>query len=115
MSRLKSFDYKSPFYYMVTLKRLPNRAPFSEIGPEKACGNAIYKAGGKLIMLCPECFGPRWHPTREKELLCAAGRMPFLSLYDARASQPTRKELYTRCHEMIDLTVAGLTPQSPVV
>ena len=47
---------------------------------EKACGNAIYKAGGALIVLSPEGFAPRWHPPRNKEALCAKGRMLFLSL-----------------------------------
>ena len=75
---------------------------------EKACGNAIAKAGGKLIVLSPEGFGPRWHPPREKEQFCAQGRMLFLSLYEASTRQPTRKELYERCHEMIDLAITTL-------
>ena len=75
---------------------------------EKACGNAIYKAGGKLVVLSPEGFGDRWHPTREKERLCAAGRMLFLSLYAAEKRQPTRAELYERCHTMGDVVVEGL-------
>lgn len=75
---------------------------------EKACGNAIARAGGGLVVLSPEGFGPRWHPPREKERFCAAGRMLFLSLYEATARQPTRKELYDRCHEMVDLAQAGL-------
>ncbi|MGN0845354.1 MAG: hypothetical protein ACI4QT_09075 [Kiritimatiellia bacterium] len=77
---------------------------------EKACGNAIAKAGGKFIVLSPEGFGPRWHPPLEKEKFCAQGRMLLLSLYEAAARQPTRQELYERCHEMIDLARAGLTP-----
>lgn len=76
---------------------------------EKACGNAIAKAGGKFIVLSPEGFGPRWHPPREKEKFCAQGRMLFLSLYEATARQPTRKELYERCHEMVGLALAGLS------
>ncbi len=31
MPRLKGFDYSKPFFYMVTLKRLPGLAPFSQI------------------------------------------------------------------------------------
>ncbi len=31
MPRLKGFDYSRPFFYMVTLKRLPGLAPFSQI------------------------------------------------------------------------------------
>ena len=77
---------------------------------EKACGNAIAKAGGKFIVLSPEGFGPRWNPPLEKEKFCAQGRMLFLSLYEAAARQPTRQELYERCHEMIDLACASLTP-----
>ena len=44
---------------------------------EKACGNAIARAGGGLIVLSPEGFGPRWHPSREKERFCAQGRILF--------------------------------------
>lgn len=76
---------------------------------EKACGNAIARMGGGLIVLSPEGFAPRWHPTREKERFCAQGRMLFLSLYAATPRQPTRAELYQRCHEMIDLAQAGLS------
>ena len=75
---------------------------------EKACGNAIARAGGRLIVLSSEGFGPRWHPSREKERFCAQGRMLFLSLYEATPRQPTRAELYHRCHEMIDLALTGL-------
>ena len=75
---------------------------------EKACGNAIYKAGGSLIVLSPEGFSARWHPSREKERFCAEGRMLFLSLYEAMDRLPTKQELYRRCHEMGDIAVAGL-------
>ena len=69
---------------------------------EKACGNAIARAGGRLVVLSPEGFAPRWHPPREKEKFCAAGRMLFLSLYEPSPRKLTRQELYARCHEMID-------------
>lgn len=108
MGRLRGFDYKSPYFYMVTLKRLKGLAAFSEIGPNGLVENAITRAGGGLVVLSPEGFGPRWHPPREKERFCAAGCMLFLSLYEATARQPTRKELYDRCHEMVDLAQAGL-------
>lgn len=72
---------------------------------EKECGNAIYKAGGSLIVLCPEGFGERWHPTRNKEALCAKGRMLFLTLYEPETKRPDRTTLYKRCHEMGDLIV----------
>jgi hypothetical protein len=75
---------------------------------EKACGNAIAKSGGKWIVLSPEGFGPRWHPPREKERFCAQGRMLFLSLYEADTHKPTKKMLYDRCHEMIDLVCEKL-------
>ena len=70
---------------------------------EKECGNAIFKAGGGLIMLCPEGFGERWHPTRNKEALCAKGRMLFLTLYEAETKRPDKATLYQRCHEMGDI------------
>ena len=57
----------------------------------------------------PEGFSPRWHPPREKERFCAQGRMLFLSLYEASTRKPTRKMLYERCHEMIDLVMAKLS------
>ena len=75
---------------------------------EKACGNAIANAGGRLVVLSPEGFGARWHPRRNHERFCAEGRMLFLSLYPEMARQPTREELYRRCHEMGDIVVEGL-------
>ena len=75
---------------------------------EKICGNAIYKTGGGLIVLSPEGFGERWHPPRNKEALCAKGRMLFLSLYPEMARQPARKELYDRCHEMGDVVASKI-------
>ena len=75
---------------------------------EKACGHAIGEAGGKWVVLSPEGFGERWHPGRQYERFCAEGRMLFLSLYPAMAREPTRQELYRRCHEMGDIVVAGL-------
>ncbi len=79
---------------------------------EKACGNAVFRAGGGLVVLCPDGFHPRWHPPREKERICASGRMLFLSLYEADGRKPSNKTLYDRCHEMIDLVVDGLTPSA---
>ncbi len=70
---------------------------------EKACGNAIYQAGGSLIVLSPEGFAPRWHPPRNKEALCAKGRMLFLSLWEPCAARPDNATLYKRCHEMGDI------------
>ena len=67
---------------------------------EKACGNAIYRAGGSLIVLSPGGFAPRWHPPRNKEALCAQGRMLFLSLWEPCAAKPDNATLYRRCHEM---------------
>ncbi|MBR0459430.1 MAG: hypothetical protein IJJ26_09340 [Victivallales bacterium] len=75
---------------------------------EKACGNAIYQAGGSFIVLSPEGFSPRWHPTRAKEQLCADGRMLFLSLYPPSSQKLDNATLYTRCHEMGDLVVNTL-------
>ena len=34
MHRLRGFDYKRPFFYMVTLKRLTELAAFSQISDE---------------------------------------------------------------------------------
>ena len=70
---------------------------------EKECGNAIYQAGGSLIVLSPDGFGERWHPPRNKEALCAKGRMLFLSLWEANGAKPDKATLYRRCHEMGDV------------
>lgn len=75
---------------------------------EKECGNAIAAAGGKWVVLSPEGFHERWHPPRQYEKYCAAGRMLFLSLYTILNREPTKKELYERCHEMGDIAVASL-------
>jgi len=75
---------------------------------EKACGHALGLAGGCWIVLSPEGFGPRWHPSRKHEQFCAEGRMLFISLYPATAREPTNAELYERCHEMGDLVAAAL-------
>ena len=70
--------------------------------------NAIAAAGGKWVVLSPEGFHERWHPGRQYEKFCAEGRMLFLSLYPVMDRQPTKQELYHRCHEMGDIAVAGL-------
>ena len=75
---------------------------------EKACGNAIFKAGGALIVLHPEGFGERWHPARNKEALCAQGKMLFLSLWEPDTAKPDNATLYKRCHEMGDILSATL-------
>ena len=75
---------------------------------EKECGNAIFQAGGSLVVLSPEGFANRWHPTRNKEALCAEGRMLFLSIYEAQATKLDNATLYRRCHEMGDLAVAAV-------
>jgi hypothetical protein len=76
---------------------------------EKACGNAIFKAGGSFVVLAPGGFPDRWHPPRAKEALCAAGRMLFLSLWPPQPSRPDNATLYRRCHEMGDLILAAKT------
>ena len=74
---------------------------------EKLCGNEIFKAGGALIVLSPEGFGERWHPPRNKEALCAKGRMLFLSLWEPQAAKPDNATLYRRCHEMGDVLLGA--------
>lgn len=67
---------------------------------EKACGHALGLAGGRWVVLSPEGFGERWHPGRQYERFCAEGRMLFLSLWPAMDREPTKSELYKRCHFM---------------
>ena len=70
--RLTGFDYSRPLFYMVTIKCHAGR------------------------------HGERWHPPRNKEALCAKGRMLFLSLWEPQAAKPDNATLYRRCHEMGD-------------
>ena len=44
MARLFGFDYKSPYFYMVTLKALKGAEAFSQIGPKGLIENEITKA-----------------------------------------------------------------------
>lgn len=75
---------------------------------EKACARALGRAGGRWVVLWPEGFGERWHPMRRFERFCAEGRLLFLSLWPERTREPTKAELYQRCHEMGDLLTAEL-------
>lgn len=75
---------------------------------EKACGHALGLSGGRWVVLSPEGFGERWHPGRQYERFCAEGRMLFLSLWPAMTREPTKAELYDRCHLMGDIIVDGL-------
>ena len=75
---------------------------------EKACGHALGLAGGRWIVLSPDGFGERWHPGRQYERYCAEGRMLFISLWPEMAREPTKAELYQRCHEMGDIVMEKL-------
>ena len=76
---------------------------------EKACGHALGLAGGRWIVLSPEGFGERWHPGRQYERYCAEGRMLFISLWPEMTREPTKAELYQRCHEMGDIVMEKLS------
>ena len=63
--RLPGFDYTRPFFYMVTLKRLPGLAAFSEISPEgEVVENAVTRAFKGVLAAfaakwrCVESLGP---------------------------------------------------------
>ena len=75
---------------------------------EKACGNALAKAGGGMVVLSPDGFGARWHPSEKREPFCAEGRMLFLSLYPNQGRKLTNRELHERCHEMGEIVAKGL-------
>ena len=75
---------------------------------EKDCGNAIAKAGGGMVVLSPDGFGDRWHPSEKKERFCVEGRMLFLSLYPPQERKLTNRELHERCHEMGEIVAKGL-------
>ena len=49
MARLFGFDYKSPYFYMVTLKTIKGVEPFSQIGPKGLIENETTKAFNTVI------------------------------------------------------------------
>ena len=90
---------------------------------EGGSGGALALAVGNRVamqehavysVLSPEGFGERWHPSRQYERFCAEGRMLFLSLWPAMTREPTKAELYDRCHLMGDIIVDGLGKPSAV-
>ena len=78
---------------------------------EKACGNVLAKAGGGMVVLSPDGFDARWHPSEKREPFCAEGRMLFLSLYPPLKRQLTNAELHERCHEMGEIVERALGEQ----
>jgi hypothetical protein len=141
MGRLLSFDYTKPYFYMVTLSRLPGLAPFSQITdaaepPRDSRGRARYLIASDLTMafakairgfasnspglwpietfiVMPDHLHLLFHlrDTGAREALCADGRMLYLSLYAPEAAQPDNATLYRRCHEMGDAIMAALAPE----
>ncbi len=65
---------------------------------EKMAYQKILDNGGNVVVLCPDGFGERWHPTGEEaQALCAEGRLLFLSPYPAHTAQLPPGETRTRC------------------
>ena len=68
MSRLKGFDYRRPYFYMVTLKRLPGLNPFSRISndpnpPKDARGRPHYLIANDITTAFARVirgFAARW-------------------------------------------------------
>ena len=56
MIRLKGFDYKSPYFYMVTLKRLKGLEAFSQIGPNGLVENDLTRVFAKVM----KAFHLKW-------------------------------------------------------
>lgn len=65
---------------------------------EKMVREEILAAGGSLIVLLPEGISPYWHPGEEMEKLCAAGRVLYLTPFEATRGRASAKVLYERCH-----------------
>lgn len=72
---------------------------------EKDAGNAIIKAGGSLIVLSMTGFSERWHLSEKQELLCAEGRMLYLSPYAPQAAKLDNREMHIRAHALIDWAI----------
>ncbi len=67
----------------------------------------ILAAGGNIIVLSPDGFGPRWHPTGEQaQETCAEGRLLFLSPYAPHAARLPLGETRARCLELNDFAKA---------
>lgn len=56
MARLFGFDYKSPYFYMVTLKRIRGLAAFSQIGPQGLVEDEITSVFAAVI----RSFHKKW-------------------------------------------------------
>ncbi len=102
--RLPGFDYKSPFYYMVTLKRLKGLAAFSEISERGIVPNAITRAFEKTI----RSFHAVWRCCDE---ISPFAIMPdHLHLLIKIRPTPDRVALGVLVsHEMVDLAISGLS------
>lgn len=66
---------------------------------EKMVQSTILASGGALIILLPQGISPYWHPGEEMEKLCAAGRILYLTPFEAERARPSAATLYQRCHE----------------
>ncbi len=71
---------------------------------EQMAYQKILAAGGNLIVLSPDGFGPRWHPVGEQaQLACAEGRLLFLSPYEPHTAKLPLGETRARCLVLNDL------------
>lgn len=114
MGRLPGFDYSRPFFYMVTLKRLPsaalraraalrsrNRQYFTK-ARKIAFQGARYWAYGNEALLSLTGFGERWHPSAKQEKLCAEGRMLYLCPWESQEARLDKATMYKRAHHLVD-------------
>ncbi len=64
---------------------------------EQAAYQKILERGGNIILLSPEGFPERWHPTGQAQHHCAEGRLLYLSPYAPFAQQLPIGTLRQRC------------------
>ena len=88
MGRLPGFDYKRPFFYMVTLKRAPVLPGVASAEPATAA--ALLAAASRI------------GPGEKQERLCAAGRMLYLSPYEPQGAKLDKREMHIRAHALVD-------------
>ena len=133
MGRLPGFDYRRPFFYMVTLKKLPGIGEFSRViasdDPPSdnryleqtpihtAFSRIIRSFAGKWRGIAPiECFAIM--PDHIHLLLKIEDTHDRLALgkyvyqIEPQAGKLDNATLYRRCHEMGDL-IRGLGPDGP--
>lgn len=70
---------------------------------EKMVREEVLKNGGGIVQLVPYGISPRGHASAEEEPLLVAGRLTIMTPFSYEVCKPTKKELYDRCHNILNV------------